>query len=120
MNEGADGVVEYQTRRRLGRPARHRVRYRVGDAIGASTPGTLEHFLIERYYLFVERGGVMLRGQVHHVPYPVHRAEVLEVDDELIAASGLPAPARAPELAHWSPGVDVEVFALQRSAPSVA
>ena len=110
-----DGVVSYHTRRRLGPKAESTFRYRVGEAIGASEPGTLEHFLIERYYLFVERGGAVLRGQVHHTPYPVHRAELVSVSDQLIAASRLPAPTGAPTFVHWSPGVDVEVFDLQKS-----
>ena len=52
---------------------------RTGDALGPSVPGTLEHFLIERYLLFTERRGVPHRGQVHHAPYAVQRAEVLSV-----------------------------------------
>jgi uncharacterized protein YqjF (DUF2071 family) len=109
------GVVDYETRRRLGGAASSRFRVRVGESMGASAPATLEHFLVERYYLFVDRGGEILRGQVHHRPYPVHRAELLEVHDELVAAAGIAGPLGAPKHVHWSPGVDVEVFALRPS-----
>jgi len=105
--------IEYQTRRTSGGAA-HQVRYRIGETLGPSPPDTLEHFLIERYLLFVERGGALLSGQVHHVPYPVQRAEVLAVQDELIAAAGLPRVSQPPAFAHYSPGVDVEVFGLSR------
>ena len=71
------------------------------------------HFLLERYLLFTERHGTSLRGQVHHTPYPVQHAEVLEVQDELVAAAGLPAVSGLPSHVHYSSGVDVEVFALQ-------
>jgi uncharacterized protein YqjF (DUF2071 family) len=108
------GVVHYATIRSSNR-ARHEVRYRVGESLGASSPGTLEHFLLERYLLFTERGGATLQGHVHHVPYPAHRAEVLDVRDELVAAAGLPAVAGPPLHAHYSPGVDVEVFALEKT-----
>jgi uncharacterized protein YqjF (DUF2071 family) len=57
---------------------------------------------------------VPLRAQVHHVPYPAHRAEVIDVQDELVAAAGLPAVSSLPMHVHYSPGVDVEVFALER------
>jgi hypothetical protein len=48
---------------------------------------------------------------VHHAPYPVQRARVLELHDELIAAAGLPEPADPPPLVHYAEGVDVEIFA---------
>jgi hypothetical protein len=108
----ADGVVRYDTSRRLGPPARGRFRYRPGAALEPSEPGTLQHFLLERYLLFVERGGRILRGQVHHTPYPAHAAELLDVDETLLAAAGVTRDADAAPLVHWSPGVDVEVFAL--------
>jgi uncharacterized protein YqjF (DUF2071 family) len=106
-----DGVVEYGMQRlSRGRP-RLAVRYTVGEHLGASRPGTLEHFLIERYLLHVRRGPSLWTVRVHHQPYPVQRAEVLDLRDELLAADGLPAPVGPPPLAHYAAGVDVEVFA---------
>ena len=103
--------VDYTMQRTSGRRPRHTVRYEVGELLGASAPGTLEHFLIERYLLHVERGGTLWTVQVHHAPYPVQRARVLEVHDELVAAAGLPPPDGPPPLVHWAAGVDVETFA---------
>ncbi|MBI2477653.1 MAG: DUF2071 domain-containing protein [Planctomycetia bacterium] len=110
-----NGVTEYETRR-PGNGPRHSVRYRVGSDLGPSELGTLQHFFLERYLLFVERAGKIYSGQVHHVPYPAFDATVLEVHDELMAAAGLPAAVKLPEFAHFSPGVDVEVFPLALSA----
>lgn len=87
---------------------------RPGRALGASAPGSDEHFLLERYLLFVQRGGRLYEGQVHHAPYPAHAAEVLSLEDSLVAAAGLPAPTDPPAFVHSSPGVDVEVFGLRR------
>jgi uncharacterized protein YqjF (DUF2071 family) len=109
-----DGVTHYLTER-TATGVRHEVRYRVGEFLGPSPPDTLEHFLLERYLLFTERRGVPFKGQVHHVPYPAHRAEVIEMNDQLVAAAGLPAVAGMPRHVHYSPGVDVEVFALERA-----
>jgi uncharacterized protein YqjF (DUF2071 family) len=110
----ADGVTDYETRRTGGRRPRLHVRYRAGAPAAPSEPATLQHFLVERYHLFVERGGRLQRGQVFHEPYPVASAEVLAVEDELVAAAGLPPPGAAPApLACYSPGVDVEVFGLR-------
>ena len=109
---GDDGQVSYASRR-AGHGPRLSVRYRVGEPLGASALGTLEHFLLERYLLFTQSRSVIYMGQVHHAPYPAHRADVLGVQDELIAAAGLPAVDAPPRFSHYSPGVDVEVFRLQ-------
>jgi uncharacterized protein YqjF (DUF2071 family) len=104
--------IEYRTRRLLGGHARSQVSFEPGEHLGASAPGTLEHFLIERYLLHVKRGGRLWRGQVHHTPYPVQRARLLTLRDELIGAAGLPQPAAPPPLVHYAAGVDVEIFGL--------
>ncbi len=103
--------VEYETCRPNG-GAKHAVRYQVERELGPSQPGTLEHFLLERYLLFVERQGKILAGQVHHSPYPAFDATVLSVDDGLMPAAGFPKTSTWPYFSHYSPGVDVEVFPL--------
>jgi len=104
--------IAYRSRRVLGGHPRTYALFEPGEALGASRPGTLEHFLIERYLLYVRRRGRLWRGQVYHTPYPVQRANLLAWRDELIAAAGLPQPTSPPPLAHYSPGVDVEIFGL--------
>jgi uncharacterized protein len=74
---------------------------------------SLEFFLFERYLLFTQRGNSIVRGQVYHTPYPVYSASILHVQESLCRAAGLPATDGPPPLAHWSPGVDVEVFDLR-------
>jgi hypothetical protein len=49
---------------------------------------------------------------VHHTPYPVQKVHLLEVHDELVAATGLLFTNKVPALAHYSSGVDVEIFSL--------
>ena len=106
----ADGVTEYRTVRRSD-GARHAVRFEVGEALGPSAPGSLEHFFLERYLLYSEKGDELVLGQVHHAPYPAQRATVHEVEDSLVAAAGLPPVSGPPALVHYASGVDVEVFA---------
>ncbi|MCA9175403.1 MAG: DUF2071 domain-containing protein [Planctomycetales bacterium] len=91
------------------------VRCRPGEPLGPVAPDSLEFFLLERYLLFVKRRGELLSGQVHHVPYPAHAAELLEADGNLISAAGLPCEG-PPPLVHYSPGVEVEIFPLRRLA----
>jgi uncharacterized protein YqjF (DUF2071 family) len=106
--------IRYECARATPARPRLRARYRPGAPLPASEPGSLQFFLLERYILFAERNGRLFTGRVHHRPYPAYGAEVLEIDDGLVAAAGLPRPVGPPPLVHYSPGVDVEVFALRR------
>jgi uncharacterized protein YqjF (DUF2071 family) len=109
--------VRYEIQRRFpDRPALS-VRYQIGEALGPTAPGTLEHFLFERYFLYVRRATGHWRAQVHHRPYPVQCARVLELDDQLVVAAGLPPPVGVP-LAHFASRVDVDIFAPRRIADS--
>ena len=81
---GSADVVDYAMRRHSAPWPVFRVRYKLGGPLGVSRPGTLEHFLIERYLLHVERGPTLWIVQVHHSPYSLQRARMLELQDELI------------------------------------
>ncbi|HEX8235674.1 MAG TPA: DUF2071 domain-containing protein [Abditibacteriaceae bacterium] len=83
----------------------------LGPAAPAA-PGTLEHFLAERYILYSRAGRTLYRGRVHHAPYPLQRAEVLSLDESLLSAAGIMRPNEAP-LAHYAREVSVEIFPLE-------
>jgi uncharacterized protein YqjF (DUF2071 family) len=111
-----DDRIVYRSQRHWegGSPATLDVQYDVGEELGSAVEGTFEHFLAERYFLYALTGsGALLRGQVHHTPYPLRRARIVELQESLVEAAGIRRPEeRASEL--WSPGVDVEVFGLKR------
>lgn len=109
VDRRADGLFRYESDRH-GDGACLRAEWRVGEPLPASTPGSLQFFLLERYLLFVERGGRVWKGQVHHAPYAAFEVEQLAIRETLVTAAGLPKPTGAPFCAHASPGVDVEVF----------
>jgi uncharacterized protein YqjF (DUF2071 family) len=106
-----DRVVNYSAQRLSGPRPRLNLSYEPGEPLGESAPGTVEHFLLERYLLHVERAGALWTVQVHHAPYPAQRARVLDIHDELIGADGIPQPIGPPPLVHYAAGVDVEIFA---------
>lgn len=61
-------------------------------------PGSLEHFLTERYVLFsANRAGRVFLGRVDHVPWTLRPAVLESLDESLIAADGLPPPDHAPD-----------------------
>jgi uncharacterized protein len=95
-------------------PASYTIRARPDGAIQPAEPGSLEHFLIERYILFTVRKSQLYQGRVHHTPYPLQPAKILSLDETLLAANGIDRPDMPP-LAHFARGVDVEVFPLLRS-----
>jgi hypothetical protein len=112
--EGRDSLVTYESRRRhqhthFRAKARFREPLPTPEAPSATTPLTLEYFLLERYLLFVARRGELHCGAVHHLPYPLRAVELLEFSEELTAAVGL-SGVSPPICAHASPGVSVEVF----------
>ncbi|MGE0296218.1 YqjF family protein [Pseudonocardia sp.] len=98
-------VIAYRSRRACG-GARFAARYRVGAGLGPVDPGTFEHFAVERYRLYAHRGGRLYTGQVRHRPYPLHAAELLDLDESVLSAAGLPAADGQPHVL-FSPGVEV-------------
>lgn len=108
--------IDFHSRRTDNpKPANARIRYRpLEGPSGPASPGTLEHFLVERYILYAEDDERQLyRARVHHRPYEVHRAEVPLLEETLIWAAGVKRPDVV-ELRHYSPGVDVKVYPLQK------
>jgi hypothetical protein len=102
----------YSSERRFVKPsARLRVRYRsLGQA--ADKYG-LEQFLTERYALYTaDRGGALFKGNIHHLPWPLERAEAEFEVNELPAAHGIKLPATAP-LLHYSRELVVYVWAIE-------
>jgi uncharacterized protein YqjF (DUF2071 family) len=115
--EKSDGEIRYASERKWPGPlpGTCRVRVRPLGEPAAARPGTLEHFLAERYLLYtMGRGGRLQRGAVHHAPYPLQPAEILECDETLIAAAGIARPDGPPPIAHYASGVTVEIFGLER------
>ncbi|HEX2164506.1 MAG TPA: DUF2071 domain-containing protein [Thermoanaerobaculia bacterium] len=107
--DGAGGDVTFVSERRDG-GARCRAVWRPAPGRGTPVaPGTLDEFLIERYVLFAESRGSLFRARVLHEDYPVHAAELVELEDELVHRAGFEVTGEP--LVHASPGVDVEVSA---------
>jgi uncharacterized protein YqjF (DUF2071 family) len=91
--------------------------YRPVSPVFEAKPGTLEHFLTERYCMYaMSRDGTMYRGDVHHAPWPLQQGSA-EIDaTDLLATHRLEVQG-APVL-HFSAGVDVIVWSLERLTSS--
>ena len=102
-------VLRYESRRKKTK-THFMASFRPGTTLGPSQPGSLEHFLLERYLLFSKRNTEILEGRVYHAPYPAYHAEVDELSEELFSVADLPATRAPPDLVHFSPGVNVSVY----------
>lgn len=107
------GLFDYHSRRQVGPAAALDARWEVGAATAPAVPGTLDHFLVERYLLYVERAGRLMQARVRHEPYPLQQVNLQHVSQSLLQAAGLPSPSSSP-LLHFSSGVDVAIEWLER------
>jgi len=89
-------------------PAHSRVRVAIGDAIPPDLVSDLEIFLSARWRFYCFLGGKLHYAQVEHEVSPFHRAEILELDQNLLAAARVPPPAGKP-LVLYSPGVAAKI-----------
>ncbi len=112
----ADGTVRYKSRRLFTRDeVSFQATYRgLGRPIEAtpSQPGSIEHFLTERYCLFTTFRDRLLVGNIHHKPWPLEPAEAEIRTNRLAAPHGLVLPARPP-LLHFSRALEVYIWPLE-------
>jgi uncharacterized protein YqjF (DUF2071 family) len=103
-------VMRYHCRRRWPGPrgATSHTEIEIGAPYQPDEVSSLEHFLTARWALFSVAGSRQRYAIAEHQPWPLQRARVIDVHDELITAAGLPSPV-GPPLAHFSPGVEVKI-----------
>jgi uncharacterized protein len=104
-------LVSYASQRRWPRPGpRLRLRVRVGEQV--ADPSALEQFLTARWGLHVTwYAGRTLYLPNEHPRWPLFRATLVQLDENLIAAAGLPPPRSGPVSVLYSPGVAVRMGA---------
>ena len=104
-------TIAYQSRRWsiAGSPAAFSGTYRAVGPAAAALPGTLDHFLTERYCLYTSNGKRVWRGDVVHAPWCLHRAEAAIEHNSMMEAAGIRVPDHAP-LLHYSALQDVHLW----------
>lgn len=106
----ANGAIDYESRRPH---AEFSARYRPTSAPYFARPGTLEHWLTERYCLYArDPRGTLWRNEVQHVPWPLQAAEARIARNTMLDAHGL-ALAGSP-LLHFAQRLDVVVWNGER------
>ena len=103
-------TVRYRSRRRLGSSAGHRITVRPDRPYDAEELSQFDHWLTGRWRAYTRIGRRLASAPVEHEPWPLSGAVVDELEEDLVAAAGLPPPG-GPPLVHFSPGVDVRLGA---------
>lgn len=106
--EQTGDVIRYQSSRRWPGPkgATSIVEARIGEPFGPDEATDLDRFLTARWALYGSFGRWRSYATMFHEPWPLHHAEVLHWDDQLVRAAGLTQPTAEP-LVHYSPQVNV-------------
>jgi uncharacterized protein YqjF (DUF2071 family) len=100
-------VLSYTSTRRWPGPraAASTITVRIGAPI--TQPSAVENFVTARWGLHTRAWGRSLHLPNEHPRWPLHQAELLELNDDLVTAAGLPTPTGPPASILYSPGVPV-------------
>ena len=102
-----DGTVTYDRRRTDDPASAFQATYAPRGPVAEPEPGSLEHFLTERYCLYnIDRLRKPYRLQVHHRPWPLQPAKATITANEMARTNGIEPPGDAP-LLHFAERLDV-------------
>ncbi|MET7573336.1 DUF2071 domain-containing protein [Streptomyces sp. NPDC005492] len=113
-------AVTYTSRRRWPGPrsARSSLAIRIGERV--QVPTELEHFLTARWGMHSAFFGRSRYLPNTHPRWPLHRADLLHCEENLVTTAGLPAPAGPPVSVLYSPGVPVRFTRPPRASAGIA
>jgi uncharacterized protein YqjF (DUF2071 family) len=113
----AGGTLSFRSRRRSGSErGESELRWSPGMELPAPTAGELNHFLVERYVLYVQSGRRLYRGRIAHSPYRLRAADATVEVAPLFRAHAFTPPSTPPDHVVCSDGTDVKIFGLKRIA----
>ena len=106
--------IEYRSNRTHGpKPAELRLAYGPAGPGFRARPGSLEHFLTERYCLYTTSRQRLYRADIHHLPWSLAAATVDMEVNTMAQTVGFELPA-TPDLTHFSRALKVLVWAPER------
>lgn len=110
-----DGSIDYESRRWTisGVPASFAGRYRGTADAFEPAPGSLEHFLTERYCFYASAGARLWRGDIVHPRWRLQIGEAALTTNTMLAAAGVHASTSHP-LLHYAAFQDVRFWWPQR------
>lgn len=109
------GSINYRSRRLAtgGLPATLRMTFAPIGGVVFPVPGTLEHWLTERYCLYAaDPRGRLWRGEIHHQRWPLQPARATLEVNTMTAALGLTLPDSQP-LLHFARRLDAVAWKIR-------
>jgi uncharacterized protein YqjF (DUF2071 family) len=111
--ERSGGRIVYRSRRTTSEASLD-VHYEPAGPVFRARPGTLEHFLTERYCLYtIDDRRRVRRAQIHHAPWPLQEVRAEIERNTMTAPYGIELPPEQP-LLHFAARLDVVVWPLER------
>ncbi len=110
-----EAVYYHSVRRHSGMaPASFAATYAPTGPVYTSAPGSLEHWLTERYCLYAaDQRGRVWRGDIHHAPWPLQPAQATITTNQLTDRLGRILDPHPP-LLHFARRIDVVAWLPER------
>ncbi len=99
--------------RHRGRRADFEADYATIGPAFTPAPGSLEHFLVERYCLFTVRGSGVYRTDIHHAPWSLQPARATIAMNTVAEAEGIDLP-RHDQILHYAHRMGTLVWSPER------
>ncbi len=115
--EERDGGIAFHSARetKMEGAAEFAATYRPVGPVQRPVPGTLEHFLTERYCLYtLDAAFRAKRLEIHHAPWPLQAAEARITINTMADAAGIRLPATAPRL-HFAKRQDMVAWPMREA-----
>jgi hypothetical protein len=112
---GRDEVRYRSSRLQQPKPAEFVGSYSpLDESVFNAARGSIEEFLVERYCLYTaDSRGRIFRGDIHHLPWPLQRAQASIEENTVAQADGIQLP-QSNHLLHFAKQLDVFIWMPQR------
>lgn len=107
-----EGRIHYHSIRDSG--AELKAKFRPTTPVELRNPGTIEHWLTERYCLYTTIRDSVYRAEIHHQPWPLRNAECEFSVNSVAVSAGIQLPRTQP-LLHFAKRLEVLIWPLKKA-----
>ena len=106
----ADGWIDFRGHRHDDKSAEISMRYRGAGPVLPAGPGSVDHWLTERYVMYAAgKDGGLYRGEIHHRPWLLQEGTA-EIEVESMSRSAGFGLEPVPSLLHFAAAQDVVIW----------
>ncbi|MGJ8633479.1 MAG: YqjF family protein [Luteolibacter sp.] len=112
-----EGTIHYKSSRKNSDLPESSFSYPIAKSPAPAIPGSLEHFLVERYLLFSPgKNDDLYVGRVNHAPYLIEPMSAATCSTEIFPLNQFSQPERPAESLLTAAPVDVTIFPLRKTS----